>query len=1006
MTLDDFFTLTEMNNGLAAPSRVRELMAVMEKERNSIVKNAADSTRQWSAVASAIVATENKECLDLFLQLDGLNFISKWLKDAQKLDDDSSGSFVEESITHLLRALEKLDVDHEKLLASGIWETIQNLLMHNSSRVQDKARALFESWKTKIESTTSVPDVDKAGASTVDEPGKSDDTERSVVHSESPLKDAPLKDASNRQENYDYKRGHELDNLILSTSSLALNHEKVESANNSDKSLNLPLGNEGSLDKVNSSSLQTSSTEPPPCQPDNTTSEPCVAAVPGEDAIDTCREFHDSESSIYTKQPMKIESLSDKVGLLETSKGKSFTSSSIVVKEKKTVTESPQKNATAGEKNLLDEGFSCSDSKEMDSDANGVKHEGDGSNQHKASKPFIAKAGGSSNHLMLPRSLNSEKSWGNPNDLGKFLSGTEGKGKTNTSGLHVSETDIANSYTFSRKLMDRGPDRAGKKSDVEIDYGILDPLEYAMQVAMEVEREVVDDRERSCDSSEKLSEGNTRQPKSPDSVSQKQSRCSEDSPKEVVNEPNISDASSPVQEDSTTSSGHQDAEQTNGTQDMATSQVTEVAQEEANEEKGLCKFDLNEEVCSEDPDRPENQFFAPVSFVSASRAAAAPGQPGAPLQFEGNLGWKGSAVTSAFRPASPRRMRESDKDPSTGGSSSSSKQRQGCLDFDLNVADSIEPKTGDWTADKHVQLYSTVASGESSAETSSRRSEHLALDLNHSSEDGGPLLDWRIGQFFPQERRQHDQPHSLISSKQPTRDIDLNDQPTYLNDSSVTTYLSPVSQTFNVSGGIKSDDSAISIMGKRVEVSRKDIVSQIPQLANGRTSELPFEVNLGRTGNLLGIGSASSYSNSPGYGYNNFAPGPPMPFPSTIYGSGGPIPYMVDSRGQPVFPQIVGSASALPPAFSQPPFLVNLNSSNPSNGVGPSRSSFDLNSGMLLESGSKDPAGFGLFLNSSQVRSVDEQPRPNSVYSGKRKEPENGWEHYPFRHCTPPWKQS
>lgn len=1001
MTLDDFFTLTEMNNGLAAPSRVRELVAIMEKERNSMLKNAADSTRQWSAVASTIVATENKDCLDLFLQLDGLGFISKWLKDAQKLDDDTSGSFAEESITHLLRALEKLDVDHEKLLASGILETVQNLLMHNNSMVQSKAQALFESWnlKTKTDSTTSIPDVDKSGASTVDEPGKSDDIERVVGHSESPMKGPSI-----CQENPVSTKGHELliDNPVLSTSPDALDPEKVES---SDKSLNLPTGDEGSLDHVNSASLQTSLVEPTPGRPDNTTCEPCVAAAPRQDAVDSQRELNDSESSMYTKQPVKAESFSDKVGLLETSKGRSLTSSSLVDEEMKTAAGSPQKNLTA-ENNSFDEDVSRIDSMEIDSNVNGVKQEGDGSNQYKPSRAFIVKTGGNSNHHMLPRSSNSEKNWGNPKDLATFLSGTENRGKVNTPDLHVSEKDRANNYTFSRNLMDRGPDRAGKKSDVEIDYGIVDPLEYAMQVAMEVEREAVDDRERSCGSSGKSPEGHTRQPRSPDSVSQKQSHSSEGSHKEVVNEPNISDESSPTQEESATSSGHQDVDQTNGTQDMATSQVTEVAQEEANEERGHCKFDLNEEVCSEDPDRSENQLFAPVSIVSASRAAAAPGQPGAPLQFEGNLGWKGSAITSAFRPASPRRMKESDKEPSTGGSSSSSKQRQGFLDFDLNVADSVDLKAGDWTADKHVQLYSTVASGESSAETSSRRSEHLALDLNHSSEDGAPLLDWRIGQFFPQ--RQHQ-----MSSKQPTRNIDLNDQPNFLNDSSVTTYLSPVSQNFNIPGSIKSDDSVISIMGKRVEVNRKDFASQTPQLANGRAPELPFDVNMGRTGNLLGIGSATSYSNTPGYGYNNFSPGPPMHFPSTIYGSGGPIPYMVDSRGQPVFPQIVGSASALPPAFSQPPFLVNLNASTPSNGVGPSRSSFDLNSGMLLESGSsKDPAGFGLFLNSAQVRSVEEQSRPNSqptmnsVFSGKRKEPENGWDHYPFRHCTPPWKQS
>ena len=71
MTLEDFFTLTEMKDGLTAPSRVQELVSVMQKEKDSEVKNAADATRQWASVASTIAATENKDCLDLFIQLDG-----------------------------------------------------------------------------------------------------------------------------------------------------------------------------------------------------------------------------------------------------------------------------------------------------------------------------------------------------------------------------------------------------------------------------------------------------------------------------------------------------------------------------------------------------------------------------------------------------------------------------------------------------------------------------------------------------------------------------------------------------------------------------------------------------------------------------------------------------------------------------------------------------------------------------------------------------------------------
>lgn len=92
MTLEDFFTLTEMKDGLTALGRVKELVNVMQKEKDCIVKNVGDATRQWSTVASTIAATEDKDCLDLFVQLEGLWFIDRWLKDAQKFGNDTGES--------------------------------------------------------------------------------------------------------------------------------------------------------------------------------------------------------------------------------------------------------------------------------------------------------------------------------------------------------------------------------------------------------------------------------------------------------------------------------------------------------------------------------------------------------------------------------------------------------------------------------------------------------------------------------------------------------------------------------------------------------------------------------------------------------------------------------------------------------------------------------------------------------------------------------------------------
>ncbi|XP_012839186.1 PREDICTED: uncharacterized protein LOC105959590 [Erythranthe guttata] len=943
MTLDDFFTLTEMNNGLAVPSRVKELVAVMQKDVDCVVKNVGEATRQWSAVASAIAATDNQDCLDLFIHLDGLHFIGKWLSDAQKFSNDSSSSFLEESITHLLQALGKLQVGYEKVVDTEIWTTVEGLLVHNSSKVQDKAKALFESWKKKRDATLTVVDV-----------GKGADAGRSNGHLELYQTDDSLsRETSCKEKVQESNR----DDLLLSTSSTVVHADLVGNTHNSDKILISSVGDDRPLDHVGSPSSPKPAIDLPVCHSTGATSiESCNPGVSGEDTLNGRSEFHELESASDIKNATKIESSPEKLGSFKEDRP-SPSNSNAADAMRSTTEPISQEKPVDGNKSLCNEG---------------------------------------SSYLMLLKSSSGDKSLENVKELGEFLSGVEDRRKIKLHDLRVPGDNLANDYKFTKKEKRREPDRDSKKSDMEL-YGIIDPLEVARQVAM-------DYREQSCSSSEGLRERNVQQPDdSSDSVSGKQSHASEGSPKEVAE-----DSDSAMQEESATSTGHLDAEQTNGIhRDMDTSQVTEATQEEANNmEKATCGFDLNEEVCLEDADRPVNQIPTPVSIVSASRAAAAVrGQPVAPLQFEGNLGWKGSAATSAFR-----RVPETEKDLSGGGSSSSSKQRQRGLDIDLNMTEGIDGRTGELSPDKNVRLFS----GESSLERNPRRAELLELDLNCTSEDGGRPSDWGQ-QFFPQRNGHHQSwsHSSSSSSKQPSlMSFDLNDQPSFLNDSSSNSYLSKLSQNFNVSGGIKSDDSVISIMGTRVEVNRKDFVSPTLAMPNGRNSELAFDVNMGRTGSFLGVGSVLPY---PHYGYSNIAPGPTMPFSSTMYGSGGPIPYMMDSRGAPVIPQIVGSASAVPTGFSQTPFFINMNNPNPSNGavaVGPSRNSFDLNSGTVVEGGSRDhhTAGFAQFLNSGRVRSIDEQIRSNSestvssVGGGKRKEPDSGWEHYPFRHYTPPWK--
>ncbi|CAA3013181.1 dentin sialophospho [Olea europaea subsp. europaea] len=183
MSLGDFFTLTEMNDGLTAPSRVRELVALLQKDRDCILI-VGDATRQQSVVARTTAATENKDCLDLFVQLDGLQFIDKWLKDAKKFSNETGESFVEESISHLLQALEKLHVDDKKLVSSNICTTVRDLLGHNNSKVLDRARALLDSWENDRSCNASSMNIDRVEPLTNNDMQITADSERDSKHSE------------------------------------------------------------------------------------------------------------------------------------------------------------------------------------------------------------------------------------------------------------------------------------------------------------------------------------------------------------------------------------------------------------------------------------------------------------------------------------------------------------------------------------------------------------------------------------------------------------------------------------------------------------------------------------------------------------------------------------------------------------------------------------------------------------------------------------------------------
>ncbi|KAK9946917.1 hypothetical protein M0R45_012356 [Rubus argutus] len=1012
MTLEDFFTLTEMKDGLTTPSRVEELITLMQSEKDSSVNNVGDATRQWVAVASTIAATENKDCLDLFIQLDGLWFVDKWLKDAQNLGNDTTESFVEESITALLRALEKLHIDNKRSISTGIWSTVESLLGHKSSEVQDRARLLFDSWKQDGDAIDH--DVENVGALCGDGNSK-----LAVQETKPTALDITPSEVGAISENH--TSGTAQDETLPLSSSDGFQPESAD--------VQIPTFNKVSpTNKLDNADMKDRSPDPlgsvmlEAIQESPIKDESSVCSVGGNASVGT---------SSFPVAKMSIVDDSDNSKLNDLSRNEN---------QKYTVDGSPKKLGVTDISSvscLLESRVVCSDAdaatsqvfvndsalqKIVDANEDGFcqKFSAPGGERTPASDPQVVidntRPVNSCNTAVQDSDCSNipQESSGNGSVSGK-LEDLETSSRMDDLGAVDEDEEQASdegeeltvTNVFSKPSMAKSPDIFEKRrSDIEVEYGMVDALEVARQVAQEVEREVVDYREPYCSSSsEKMSGGGRRQPGSPDSINEKQDSPTKVAPKDVPVEQFHSVEANPERDSRIVNSEDQGMIPGHSIHDMDSSQVTETAQEpEVNPEKGLCGFDLNEEVCSDEMDRSANPVFTPIPF---SRPTAAADIPVSPLQFGGSIGLKGSPGTSAFRRASPRRFSDSEKNLSTGATTDSSKQRPDYLYLDLNVA------LGGDDLGKQIPLSSGLPSGESSGEVSQSRSGRPNLDLNRIDDDGDAVpLNLRVeGQFlYNRNGRGSPSPASSSSSMQPLmRNFDLNDRPYFHNDS-IDQGHGKSSQNATAYRG-QLDASVISILGTRVEIKRND-VPQTLSLPNGKgIIETAGDPNLARAGSLLELGSRVSYTNSPVFGYNGLPTGPTMSFSSTMYGPGGTIPYMVDSRGAPVVPQIMTSASAVPPPFSQSPFIMNMNGVQPGlNGAGPSRPSFDLNSGFMVEGGNGDLGLRHLFIH-GQGTSMEDHLRNNSQPAsssnvGKRKEPEGGWEHYPFnyRHQQPPWR--
>ncbi|XP_058098912.1 uncharacterized protein LOC131243523 [Magnolia sinica] len=1022
MPLEDFFTLTEMKDGLATLARVEELVAVMQTAEYD-TKNLGDAARQWSTVASILAATGNEDCLNHFIHLGGLRFLDQWLQVAQKHSSDTDDSPVEASISAVVRALEKLPIDKEQSIVSQIVATLKHLFSHKSSKIQEEARALFDSWNQMGDKDMKGNVVRKGETCCDDDPKTSADVKAT---SEDGCTKSPVVESPSRGSADEKPAGSGFQHSDATRTSDASQAETCEEVKNATSNQEMP-STTSNHDPAGSSPVSNT------CQESLPVAE-LSSIIPSVTSMDACSSpiTKDQNVDVRSSGASELEDITGVKKEMEMNL-KEGSASRFIKKETCAVsTSSGHNDHVNAQTSVVEPDLSCDmDAKESKTHLRKTASADLGSglleSQPKSGVVDAVMPKYSRNKIDLRSAGHGGESYAKAlPDLGRNGCIPEKSVLESSSCRKDASIAVTNAEELSSKSKSKASKAADsvvttilkpvmgvrdskevdkRMSEMELEYGEDDALEVARLVARQVEREVVDYREPFCSSSTEKNLEEER-PGSPDSVEGKQD--------ELMME-QLNDNETPMEQDSPgggsspkakrlriSNSGNTEPE---GRKHDSESPRSAVVQESGGHvDKSRCDFDLNEDVCTEEIEsllvpipNQANTLSAPIAVVAASKGA--PSLPTTPLHFEGELGWRGSAATSAFRPASPRRTPDGEKTSLVESSSKNSKPRQNFLEFDLNVAERDSDAAIDLVTVKPIPASPGLPSGDSSMEVSSRRAERFKLDLNciGDNDDACPFppSDWRVdGHFRHHQNGNHSpSPASSSSSKHPSmRDFDLNDHPSFYETRSSLVHHHGLQksslQDTKAYGSLKLDDPVVSSMGSRMAFDRKEFADRTHLfLANSPSS---MGMSLARAGGGYGAQPAIGHAPMPphAFSYNSLTMGPTtMSLSPQLYGPAGSLPYMFDSRGATGMPQVLGQSSAVHP-LSRQPLLMNLTGSQSGlNGFGVSQTGLDLNSGLVSMDGeSRDMGAMRQLFSHGGL-----QPASTGM-SLKRKEPECGWE--------------
>ncbi|KAL2492742.1 TFIIS helical bundle-like domain [Abeliophyllum distichum] len=426
----------------------------------------------------------------------------------------------------------------------------------------------------------------------------------------------------------------------------------------------------------------------------------------------------------------------------------------------------------------------------------------------------------------------------------------------------------------------------------------------------------------------------------------------------------------------------------------------------------------------------------PTSITVAAAAKGPFVPPDDLLRIKGELGWKGSAATSAFRPAEPRKVPEIPFDATsmTSPDASTGKHGRMPLDIDLNVPD-------ERVLEEMASRGSDFAVGSSSGYVSNRHmlqndsagsmpflcSGGLDLDLNRvdvSNENGQCSAS---GNYKVEGPVALVQPLGALPTRNVRMDFDLNDGPG-VDDASGEQLLINQHGKGGISSqlptaGLRMNNSELgnfsswfppanaystvkipSLLPDRGDHTFPIIPSGAPQRIFSPTGDTPFTRDFHR-GSVLSSSPAVPFPPGP-FQYPVFPFGTAFPLPSATFPVGATSFVDSSSGGRLFTPHVnshlLGPVDAVSSQF-QRPYVFSLPDGSSNWGSENNRKwgkqALDLNAGPgAMDAEGKDETLRQLSVASSQVL-AEEQARLLSISGGilKRKDPEGGRDNESFR---------